>query len=258
VAAEKSVDLKQLFPSVVTPGTYLLYATPQGGGAGEFDGTPLVISVRQDRRRNAPPGAMVIKVEPLRYAVMTTDRGTMTLAFYYDAAPHTVANFLSLADGGFYDGLTFHRIVPEFVLQGGDPRGDGTGGPGYSLDAEFNDRPHEPGVLSMARVADPLETQPPFAPPRPEYANSAGSQFMVCLNYANTKALDGKYTAFGRVVAGMETVTALAGTPVADAQLGTPGTPPVIQKVEVKPVTSAENPYANLRAKAEPATQPVE
>src|SRR5690606_25635298 len=161
--------------------TYLLYAVSPGGALAEFDGTPWVISVRSDRRPGADREAMVTKVEPLRYAVIETAIGEMQLAFYYDAAPHTVSNFLSLAEGGFYDGLAFHRIVPGFVIQGGDPKGDSTGGPGYMIDAEFNNRPHLPGVLSMARSGDPLEAQ--GAMPRSDAANSAGSQFFIAIDY---------------------------------------------------------------------------
>ena len=100
---------------------------------------------------------MAVRVEPLCYVAMTTDKGPMTMAFYYDVAPITVENFLSLSAGGFYDGLTFHRIVPNFIIEGGDPRGDRTGGPGYHIEAEFNDRPHQPGVISMAHSTDPNE-----------------------------------------------------------------------------------------------------
>src|SRR5207237_602090 len=94
-----------------------------------------------------------------------------------DIAPNTCSSILSLAENGFYDGLAFHRIVPGFVIQGGDPHGDGVGGPGYSIDAEFSNVKHEEGILSMARNGDPLERQ--GMKPRCEYANSAGSQFFV-------------------------------------------------------------------------------
>ena len=106
--------------------------------------------------------AVVTHVLPLQYAVMTTESGPLTEVFYYDAAPHTVDNFLTLASGGYYDGLIFHRVVPGFVIQGGDPLGGdadpqkrGTGGPGYTIIAEFSDKPHSEGVLSMARASDP-------------------------------------------------------------------------------------------------------
>jgi cyclophilin family peptidyl-prolyl cis-trans isomerase len=162
---------------------------------------------------------------------MTTEQGPITYVFYCDVAPLTVESFLNLSRTGYYDGLTFHRIVPGFVIQGGDPKGDGTGGPGYSIPAEFNDRPHLEGVLSMARSNDP---------------NSGGSQFFVCLDYNGTRQLDGKYTAFGRAVEGMDAVKKIAATPIADPQNGKPAKTQTITKVEVKPVTAAENPYAEM------------
>ncbi|MGH7213612.1 MAG: peptidylprolyl isomerase [Tepidisphaeraceae bacterium] len=244
ISGEKTVDLKQVFPPSTAPGTYVLYAVPKGKQLPEFVGTPLVVSVREDKRRGAPTGTMVTKVEPLRYAVINTEHGPLTCVFYYDVAPHTSDNFLTLAEGGYFDGLTFHRIVPGFVIQGGDPRGDGTGGPGYQIDAEFSDRQHLEGVLSMARGGDPNEMSGMM--PRPEFANSAGSQFFVCLDYANTQQLDRKYTAFGKVVDGMDAVKKIAATPIADPRNGKPQTPQVIKSVEVKAVTARENPYTKL------------
>jgi peptidyl-prolyl cis-trans isomerase B (cyclophilin B) len=250
-AGEQQVDVRRIFPILATPGTYLLYALPQASRSiQDFAGTPLVIGVRDDRRRGAPPGAMVVKVEPLTYATITTDKGPLTVAFFYEVAPNTTANFISLASSGFYDGLTFHRIVPGFVLQGGDPRGDGTGGPGYQIDAEFNDRPHEEGVLSMARAGDPNEAS--GAPPRAEFANSAGSQFFICLDYNATKQLDRRYTGFGQVIEGMDVVKQLASAPLIDQRTGRPQEPQVIQRVEIEPVTAQQNPYAILQQMAKP------
>jgi len=241
----KTIDLRDPFPAVSQPGTYVLWAVPIGvKGIGNFTGTPLVIESRQDKRPGAPPGTMVTKIEPLRYAEMETDQGAMTLAFYYDVAPNTANNFMTLAEQGYFDGVGFHRIIPGFVIQGGDPRGDGTGGPGYQIEAEFSDRKHLPGVLSMARSGDPMEGE--GAPPRPEFANSAGSQFFICLDHENTKHLDGKYTAFGTVVDGMDVVRKIAATPLRDAGSGTPVNPPVIKHVEVKTVISGHNPYATM------------
>jgi cyclophilin family peptidyl-prolyl cis-trans isomerase len=264
VSGDQQVDVRKMFPILATPGTYVLYALPANAGSiREFAGTPLVIGVRDDRRRGAPPGAMVVKVEPLVYATLTSDKGPMTIAFFYDVAPNTAANFINLAAAGYYDGLTFHRIVPGFVVQAGDPRGDGSGGPGYMIDAEFNDRPHQAGVLSMARSGDPNE--PSGAPPRAEFANSAGSQFFICLDYNATKQLDRRYTGFAGVIEGMDAVKQLGATPVADERSGRPETPPIIQKIEIKPVTAQANPYATLQQMARPAdslipptTQPFE
>lgn len=127
-------------------------------------------------------------------ATIETSTGTISVELWDDVAPRHVANFLKLVDDGFYDGLGFHRIVKEFVIQGGCPVGDGTGGPGWSVDAEFNDREHHEGVLSMARSADP---------------DSAGSQFFICLGRNHCQHLDGKYTAFGTVTDGIEVVRAI-------------------------------------------------
>ena len=122
--------------------------------------------------------------------VITLEKGgEIRLEFYAEDAPKTVENFVTLAKKGFYNGLNFHRVVPDFVVQGGCPKGNGTGGPGYQVKAEFNKQKHVRGTLAMARSQDP---------------DSAGSQFYIC--YGSTPHLDGQYTVFGRVVSGMEHV----------------------------------------------------
>jgi peptidyl-prolyl cis-trans isomerase B (cyclophilin B) len=122
--------------------------------------------------------------------VITLEKGgEIRLEFYPEDAPKTVENFVTLAKKGFYNGLNFHRVVPDFVVQGGCPKGNGTGGPGYQIKAEFNKQKHVRGTLAMARSQDP---------------DSAGSQFYIC--YGNTPHLDGQYTVFGKVVSGMEHV----------------------------------------------------
>ena len=118
---------------------------------------------------------------------ISTDKGDILVALFPDDAPVHAAAFLKLIRAGFYDGLAFHRVEPGFVIQGGDPDGDGTGGPGYRLNAEFNARPHLRGTLAMARASDP---------------NSAGSQFYLCLDDA--RFLDGQYTVFGAMTDGFE------------------------------------------------------
>ena len=126
------------------------------------------------------------------------DGGVMKAELYPAVAPNTVNNFISLARSGFYDGLIFHRVIPGFMIQGGDPDGAGTGGPGYSIKGEFaqngvkNELLHTRGVLSMARTMDP---------------DSAGSQFFVMV--ADAPHLDGGYAAFGKVIEGMETADAI-------------------------------------------------
>ena len=123
-------------------------------------------------------------------AVITMDKGgEIRIELFPEDAPKTVESFIALSKKGFYDGLTFHRIVPGFVAQGGDPKGDGTGGPGYTLKAEFNKRKHLRGTVAMARSQSP---------------DSAGSQFYIC--YGPTPHLDRSYTVFGQVTSGMEHV----------------------------------------------------
>jgi len=231
VPADTATDLRTPFPALNTPGTYVLFADPQGKSSpADFVGTPIVVEVLNNKDQGGTT-PMVVKLEPLQYVQMTTAAGPMTMDLSYDVAPNTVDSFLRLSGEGYYDGLTFHRIVPGFVIQGGDPTGTGGGGPGYSINAEFNAKQHQQGVLSMARTSDP---------------NSAGSQFFVCLDYAQTQQLDNKYTVFGKVVDGMPTVTKIAGTPLSDPQNGTPATPQVIDKAEVLPVTPGHNPYAAM------------
>jgi cyclophilin family peptidyl-prolyl cis-trans isomerase len=132
-------------------------------------------------------------------AIIYTSLGNITAQFYPEEAPDTIINFINLARKGFYEGLIFHRIVKDFVIQGGCPNGDGSGGPGYNIPAEFNQKPHLTGVLSMARMGNNV--------------NSAGSQFFICL--ADQSRLDGKYTAFGEVIQGKDVVDAIGKVEVA-------------------------------------------
>ena len=129
-------------------------------------------------------------------ATIETTEGTITAELYPKIAPQTVNAFVFLARDGFYEGVIFHRVIPGFMIQGGDPTGTGTGGPGYKLKAEFNNMKHERGVLSMARTADP---------------NSAGSQFFVM--HANSPHLDNQYTAFGKATGGLDVIDKIANAP---------------------------------------------
>jgi peptidyl-prolyl cis-trans isomerase B (cyclophilin B) len=129
-------------------------------------------------KTTAEAGAVKQAGEPI--AVVETTKGVIKFKFFAADAPLTCANFVKLATSNFYNGLTFHRVEPNFVIQGGDPKGDGTGGPGYNIKAEFNKNPHLEGTVAMARAMDP---------------DSAGSQFYICL--APAQFLDGKYTVFG-------------------------------------------------------------
>jgi peptidyl-prolyl cis-trans isomerase B (cyclophilin B) len=246
----QTIDIKTLYPTLSKAGTYLLFAVPSRKdemlAPANFVGTPLVIGVREDKRLGAPSGAMVTRIQPLQYVEMTTDAGNMTVAFFYDAAPVTIDNFLKLTEQGFYDGLKYHTVLPGFTIQTGDPKEDGTGGPGYTIEAEFNTRKHDAGVLSMSRMRDPLEDPATGIGPRQEFANSAGSQFFICLDYEHTQQYDRYYTAFAKVVAGMETVKAIAAAPLADPKQGRPVKPVVIQKMVVKNVDPEHNPYKGI------------
>ena len=122
-------------------------------------------------------------------AVIETRHGKIVLKFFPEAAPKHVKSFIYLAENGFYDGTIFHRVIPGFMIQGGDPTGTGTGGPGYNIDAEFSKLPHKRGALSMARSQSP---------------DSAGSQFFIVVAASNF--LDNQYSVFGEVVEGMEAV----------------------------------------------------
>jgi peptidyl-prolyl cis-trans isomerase B (cyclophilin B) len=126
-------------------------------------------------------------------AEIHTDKGVMKVMFFEEDAPGTVANFVKLAKSGYYDGLLFHRVIPNFVAQTGDPTGRGNGGPGYTIPDELDggNQFHDRGVLSMAK---------------PQLPNSGGSQFFICHNRANTKHLDGVHTVFGKVTEGLDVV----------------------------------------------------
>jgi peptidyl-prolyl cis-trans isomerase B (cyclophilin B) len=157
------------------------------------------VSVFEEETMHISP----VQVAGTETVVMETSKGTITLDLYPDDAPNTVASFIELADAGFYNGLKFHRVIADFVAQGGDPLtrdlsvadiragigGAGTGGPGWNQKAEFNARKHETGTLAMARSRE---------------VDSAGSQFYICL--APQPSLDGQYTVFGKVSEGMDVV----------------------------------------------------
>jgi len=212
-APNKEVDIRPMYRQLGSVGTYILYAVPKGKSYPDFVGTPIVIEVRGDKRPGMPDEPIVVKMEPLRYAVVSTDKGDMTWIFNYDVAPNTVSTIQSLAENGYFDGLIFHRVAggadKTFAIQGGDPHGDGVGGPGFNIDAEFSNLKHEPGVLSMARQGDPLEQQ--GMKPRCEFANSAGSQFFIMHDRA--PHLDRQYTAFGKATSGLDVIDKIVNLP---------------------------------------------
>jgi peptidyl-prolyl cis-trans isomerase B (cyclophilin B) len=167
-------------------------------------------------------------------AVIKTSEGDMVIEFWTDAAPKTIENFKKLVHSGFYNGTAFHRIVKGFMIQGGDPltkdpgkEGSyGTGGPGYKIKAEFNDHPHDRGVISMAREPDP---------------DSAGSQFFICL--APVHQLDHQYTTFGKLTKGNDVLEKIGDTPVTRNSTGEVSKPTkrvVINKIDIVPTSSVK------------------
>ena len=147
-------------------------------------------------------------------AIIQTNHGPIHVELYPDDAPKTVDNFVKLANDGFYDRVIFHRVIPDFMIQGGDPTGTGTGDAGYKIKQEFNDMKHERGVLSTARAQDP---------------NSAGSQFFIM--HAAAPFLDRQYTAFGKATSGLDVVDKIVNAP-RNAQ-DRPNNPTSITKITI-------------------------
>ena len=133
----------------------------------------------------------------MKKAIIDTIKGKMEVEFYENDAPKTVQNFVDLSKSGFYNGLTFHRVIPDFVIQGGCPEGTGVGGPGYAIDCELDgdNQYHDRGVLSMAHAG----------------RNTGGSQFFICRSRENTAHLDRNHTCFGKVVEGVEVIDMIEG-----------------------------------------------
>lgn len=167
-------------------------------------------------------------------AVIKTNEGEMVVQFWTDAAPKTIENFKKLARAGFYDGTIFHRIIKGFMIQGGDPNSKdptredqyGIGGPGYKINAEFNDHLHERGVISMARGPSP---------------DSAGSQFFICL--AAVPQLDRQYTTFGKLIKGDDVLGRIGDTPVTSSGSGERSKPTkrvVIENIKIVPADSVK------------------
>ena len=149
-------------------------------------------------------------------ANMNTTLGTIAIEFFDDDAPKTVENFRKLASDGFYDGIIFHRVIPDFMIQGGDPKGTGSGGPGYTFEDEFNSHKVVRGALAMANAGP----------------NTNGSQFFIVTIDA-APWLDGKHTVFGQVTAGMDAVDAIEATPTGRGDR--PVDPPAIESIELDP-----------------------
>lgn len=192
-----------------------------GCGSGNSDGEKDRDSVRESDGEENSDSAGAQDGQTHHVKITVKDYGTISVELDGEAAPVTVENFIRLASEGFYDGLTFHRIISGFMIQGGDPAGVGTGGPGYTIKGEFalngfkqNDIKHVRGVLSMARAMNP---------------NSAGSQFFIM--HQNAAYLDGQYAAFGRVTDGMSVVDEIAA--VKTDPNDKPRIPQIMKKVTV-------------------------
>jgi peptidyl-prolyl cis-trans isomerase B (cyclophilin B) len=236
VKADGSVDVSAVYPDVRKAGTYVVVWK---------DAEPLVIetlrnpmpwaAIMDDKRFPADQRSAIVKrlesdppvvthIVPLQFAVITTDRGEIKAKFAYDVAPHTVDNFVSLSNQKFYDGTVFHRIISGFMIQGGDALGNtdraGSGGPGYHVDAEFSDKKHERGTLSMARSG----------------IDAAGSQFFIM--HQKKEHLDGQYTAFGDVISGMDVVDEIAKTPADKGSGAVKGVKPKIESIRILPATA--------------------
>jgi peptidyl-prolyl cis-trans isomerase B (cyclophilin B) len=213
-AADGTLNLSTAAPQIKQLGTYYLVWK---------DAPPLVIETLGNPGRNDAPA--VTHIELAEQAIITTDKGVIKAKFAYEAAPHTVDNFISLSRQGFYDASAFHRIISGFMIQGGDAYANmetaGTGGPGYQIMKEFSSKKHERGTLSMARASDP---------------NSAGSQFFIM--HAKSPNLDGSYSAFGDVYDGMSVVDQIAKTPVSDSNGTVKGPRPKIISIRIVPATA--------------------
>ncbi len=176
-----------LFP-VLGIGLLAFVIAACGGGGEETVVTFAEACKKTGEREFSDPPPQIIDTAKTYVATISTEKGDIVLQLF-SSVPTTTNNFVFLACKGFYDGLTFHRVEPGFVIQGGDPLGNGTGGPGYTIPGEFEGAVFDAGVVGMARTADP---------------DSAGSQFFITLDPAHN--LDGQYAAFGRVTQGMDVV----------------------------------------------------
>ncbi len=236
------VDISRFFPQVKKTGTYIITwkrANPvvletlnnPGFSPADFKNIPpqqwSALPAHQKKLIRMQFQPCVYHLVPLQYARIKTSKGIINLKFWYNVAPHTVANFIRLAQERFYNGSNFHRIIKGFMIQGGDslsniPGRAGTGGPGYAVVQEFNSRPMNRGVIAMART---------------QQVDSAGSQFFIMQN--DTPSLDGQYTGFGRTIKGLRVVDKIAATPVRGPNGTVVGPKPKIISVRILPATAA-------------------
>lgn len=225
-----SVDLAALFAG---PAGNVWDGKPhfvQAARGEEALGAPLVVVPLSPPNLQTPRSPDALRVYVEQRVVLRTSLGEVTVKLDPVVAPNTTRAFMDLVRDGFYTMIKVHRVVPGFVIQAGDPRGDGTGGPGYFLDLEPSRKEHQRGTLSMARQGHDVNTN--------------GSQFFICLTREACAALDSKYTAFGEVVSGMDVVDKIAATPLADPARGRPTTPPLIESAALTPAPPRPLPRA--------------
>ena len=263
-AAAGAVNLATLFPQLWSDTNYRVLYAQLAVGEEKIGSAvvlqPMLVPLKASvvagsssiRWREVPPLCSGYRAYSDKHAVLETSLGKIEFAFRPEAAPNTVWNFRQLVEGGFYTGVIFHRIIPGFVVQGGDPTGAGNGGPGFHIDLERTTLPHDFGVLSMARSGEP---------------DSAGSQFFICLSRAQTAGLDRGYTAFAQAVSGHDTIKSLASVKLQGER---PIDPPVITNAKLidappygtgpKPIDADGNPIAPPASPsgtpATPASQP--
>ena len=164
---------------------------PDGGASLVHRLHGIETDITPDAPVDSAQDTIIQETKKMKQAIIETNKGTITIELFVNDAPNTVDNFVKLINKGFYDGLKFHRVIPNFMIQGGCPQGTGTGGPGYSIDCEINSRKHETGTLSMAHAGK----------------NTGGSQFFI--THSPQPHLDGVHTVFGQVIDGMDVVNAI-------------------------------------------------
>lgn len=182
---------KTVFP-ILLAALFMMPACSDAGYAGSVKISKEKVEKTMSKAPKKAPSAADKDLPEGSHVLIETDLGSIRIELLPDVAPNTVANFKVLTNNGYYDGIIFHRVIPGFMAQGGDPSGTGTSGPGYSIKAEFNKTKHVRGTVAMARTSDP---------------DSAGSQFYIC--FGPQPHLDRQYTVFGQVVEGMDVVDEL-------------------------------------------------
>lgn len=180
-----------VFP-ILMAALFMMPACSDAGYGNSVNVSKEKVEITMSKAPKKAPSAADKDLPEGNHVLIETDLGSIKIELLSEVAPNTVANFKVLSNNGYYDGIVFHRVIPGFMAQGGDPSGTGTSGPGYSIKAEFNETKHVRGTVAMARTSDP---------------DSAGSQFYIC--FGPQPHLDRQYTVFGQVVEGLDVVDEL-------------------------------------------------